>query len=71
MPVLLFCSFKCNSFISILQLVRHMAEKPKDIEKYFEKLKCTICGVVVSPHHQGNTSLPKEEHLAKVHSDLE
>jgi hypothetical protein len=48
-----------------------MAEKPKDIEKYFEKLKCTICGVVVSPHHQGNTSLPKEEHLAKDHSDLE
>jgi hypothetical protein len=62
---------QCNLFISILQLVEYMAEKSKDIEKYFEKLKCTICGVVVSPHHQGNTSLPKEEHLAKEHSDLE
>ena len=48
-----------------------MAEKPKDIEKYFENSKCTICGVVVQPHFQGNRKLPKEEHLAKEHSDLE
>ena len=48
-----------------------MAEKPKDIEKYFENSKCTICGVVVQPHFQGNTKLPKEEHLTKEHSDLE
>jgi len=33
--------------------------------------KCKICGVVVQPHFQGNTKLPKEEHLAKEHSDLE
>ena len=27
-----------------------MTEKPKDVEKYFENLKCKICGVVVQPH---------------------
>ena len=48
-----------------------MTDKPKDIEKYFENSKCKICGVVVQPHFQGNTKLPKEEHLAKVHRDLE
>ena len=48
-----------------------MTEKPKDVEKYFENSKCKICGVVVQPHFQGNTKLPKEEHLAKEHSDLE
>ena len=47
-----------------------MTEKPKDVEKYFENSKCKICGVVVQPHFQGNTKLPKEEHLAKEHSDL-
>jgi len=44
-----------------------MTEKPKDVEKYFENSKCKICGVVVQPHFQGNTKLPKEEHLAKKH----
>ena len=48
-----------------------MAETPKDIEKYFENSKCKICGVVVQPHFQGNRKLPKEEHLATEHSDLE
>ena len=48
-----------------------MAETPKDIEKYFENSKCKICGVVVQSHFQGNRKLPKEEHLAKDHSDLE
>ena len=48
-----------------------MTEKPKDVEKYFENSKWKICGVVVQPHFQGNTKLPKEEHLAKEHSDLE
>ena len=55
-------------FISILQLVKQMAEKPKDIEKYFENSKCKICGVVVQPHFQGNTKIPKEEHLAEKHN---
>ena len=48
-----------------------MTEKSKDIEKYFENSKCKICGVVVQPHFQGNAKLPKEEHLAKIHQDLE
>tara|TARA_B100000446_G_scaffold41025_1_gene36679 strand:+ start:277 stop:444 length:168 start_codon:yes stop_codon:yes gene_type:complete len=48
-----------------------MTEQPKDVEKYFENSKCKICGVVVQPHFQGNTKLPKEEHLAKEHADLE
>ena len=48
-----------------------MTDKPKDIEKYFENSRCKICGVIVQPHFQGNTKLPKEEHLAKEHSDLE
>ena len=48
-----------------------MTEEPKDVEKYFENSKCKICGVVVQPHFQGNTKLPKEEHLAKEHADLE
>ena len=48
-----------------------MTEKPKDVEKYFENSKCKICGVVVQPHFQGNTKLPKEEHLAEKHQDLE
>jgi len=48
-----------------------MTEKPKDVEKYFENSKWKICGVVVQPHFQGNTKLPKEEHLAKNHQDLE
>ena len=48
-----------------------MTEKPKDVEKYFENSKCKICGAVVHPHFQGNTKLPKEEHLAKEHSALE
>ena len=48
-----------------------MTEKLKDVEKYFENSKCKICGVVVQPHLQGNTKLPKEEHLAKEHQDLE
>ena len=48
-----------------------MTEKPKDIEKYFENSKCKICGVVVQSHFQGNRKLPKEEHLAKEHSDLD
>ena len=43
----------------------------KDVEKYFDDSKCKICGVVVQPHFQGNTKLPKEEHLAKMHHDLE
>ena len=43
----------------------------KDVEKYFDNSKCKICGVVVQPHFQGNTKLPKEEHLAKEHQDLE
>ena len=47
-----------------------MTEKPKDVEKYFENSKCKICGVVVQPHFQGNTKLPKEEHLAKKHQGL-
>ena len=50
------------------QLVNNMV---KDVEKYFENSKCKICGVVVQPHFQGNTKLPKEEHLAKKHQDLE
>lgn len=58
-------------FISILQPVKQMAETPKDIEKYFENSKCKICGVVVQSHFQGNRKLPKEEHLAQEHSDLE
>jgi len=62
---------KIIEFISILQPVKQMTEKPKDIEKYFENSKCKICGVVVQPHFQGNTKLPKEEHLAKEHNDLE
>jgi len=48
-----------------------MTEQPKDVEKYFENSKCKICGVVVQPHFQRNTKLPKEEHLAKEHNDLE
>jgi len=48
-----------------------MTEQPKDVGKYFENSKCKICGVVVQPHFQGNTKLPKEEHLAKEHADLE
>jgi len=48
-----------------------MTDKPKDVEKHFENSKCKICGVVIQPHFQGNTKLPKEEHLAKEHSDLE
>ena len=48
-----------------------MTEKPKDVEKYLENSKCKIFGVVVKPHFQGNTKLPKEEDLAKEHSDLE
>ena len=48
-----------------------MTDKPKDIEKYFENSKCKICGIVVQPHFQGNTKLPKEEHLANELSDLE
>ena len=36
----------------------------KDVEKYFDNSKCKICGIVVQPHFQGNTKLPKEEHLA-------
>jgi len=48
-----------------------MTEKLEDVEKYFENSKCKICGVVVQPHFQGNTKLPKEEHLAKKHQDLE
>ena len=48
-----------------------MTDKPKDTEKYFENSKCKICGVVVQPHFQGNTKLPKEEHLAEKHQDLE
>ena len=48
-----------------------MTENLKDVEKYFENSKCKICGVVVQPHFQGNTKLPKEEHLAKKHQDLE
>ena len=47
-----------------------MTEKLEDVEKYFENSKCKICGVVVQPHFQGNTKLPKEEHLAKMHQDL-
>ena len=47
-----------------------MTEQPKDVEKYFENSKCKLCGVVVQPHFQGNTKLPKEEHLAKENSDL-
>jgi len=46
-------------------------DKLKEAEKYFENSKCKICGVVVQPHFQGNTKLPKEEHLAKMHQDLE
>ena len=49
------------------QLVSNMV---KDVEKYFENSKCKICGVVVQPHFQGNTKLPKEEHLTKEHSNL-
>ena len=48
-----------------------MTEKPKDVEKYFENSKCKICGGGVQPHFQGNTKLPKEEHLAKENNDLE
>jgi len=48
-----------------------MTEKLEDVEKYFENSKCKIFGVVVQPHFQGNTKLPKEEHLAKMHQDLE
>ena len=48
-----------------------MTEKPKDVEKYFENSRCKICGVIVQPHFQGNTKLPKEEHLAKKHQGLE
>ena len=48
-----------------------MTEKPEDVEQYFENSKCKICGVVVQPHFQGNTKLPKEEHLAKEHGDIE
>ena len=48
-----------------------MTEKTKDVEKYFENSKCKICGIVVQPHFQGNTKLPKEEHLAKKHQCLE
>ena len=43
-----------------------MTEKPKDVEKYFENSKCKICGVVVQPHFQGNTKLPKEEHFKSL-----
>ena len=48
-----------------------MTDGSKDVEKYFENSKCKICGVVVQPHFQGNTKLPKEEHLDKKHQDLE
>jgi hypothetical protein len=37
-----------------------MTENPKDVEEYFENSKCKICGVVVQPHFQGNTKLPKD-----------
>ena len=53
------------------RVVDYRMSTPKDVEKYFENSKCKICGVVVQPHFQGNTKLPKEEHLAKEHSDLE
>jgi len=43
----------------------------ENVEKYFENSKCKICGVTVQPHFQGNTKLPKEEHLAKKHQDIE
>ena len=48
-----------------------MTDEPKDVEEYFEDSKCKICGVVVQPHFQGNRKVPKEEHLATEHSDLE
>ena len=48
-----------------------MTEKPKDLEKYFENSKCKICGEVVQPHFQGNTKLPKEDHLREKHQDLD
>ena len=48
-----------------------MTEKLEDVEKYFENSKCKICGDVGQPHFQGNTKLPKEEHLTKKHQDLE
>ena len=51
--------------------VIEMTEEDKAVEKYFENSKCKICGIVVQPHFQGNTKLPKEEHLAKEHSDIE
>ena len=41
----------------------------KDVEKYFDNSKCKICGVVVQPHFQGNTKIPKEEHLKKHKSN--
>ena len=40
-----------------------------DIERYFDNSKCKICGVVVQPHFQGNTKIPKEEHLKKHKPD--
>ena len=45
-----------------------MTKKLEDVEKYFENSKCKICGAVVQPHFQGNTKLPKEEHLAEKHN---
>ena len=45
-----------------------MTETPKDVDEYFENSKCKICGDVVQPHFQGNTKLPKEEHLAEKHN---
>ena len=48
-----------------------MTEKLEDVEKYFEDSKCKICGEVVQPHFQGNTKLPKEDHLRVKHQDLD
>ena len=45
-----------------------MTENSKDVEEYFENSKCKICGDVVQPHFQGNTKIPKEEHLAEKHN---
>ena len=45
-----------------------MTENPKDVQEYYENSKCKICGVVVQPHFQGNTKIPKEEHLAEKHN---
>ena len=63
-----------QDFLDIAKSIDIVENKPLKISPYNKKIvldKCKICGDVVQPHFQGNTKLPKEEHLAKKHQDLE